>query len=304
MGKNDTPYFLHPNRKQYVNSYVIDSGVYGEYARDKLAQERHEIVEEKVTFGGYLKYLRELKDSPFDSYKKIDFYMTYDRHPEHFKAASDANFKKLRDLEGAGFNPIPVIHDHVDDPKKYIGNKKYPLVCIGSAMLRNVGDAGHLINALHANNQKVHCLGQPFYDLAYYPVSSCDSAMWATEGMKGRIYWWNELQDHKDENKTCMIYFPKKEQEKVGRLCGRPWSDRSKFGDPLSYSNNQFPQHYKDGLSEYLKIFNLEVEELFEANVGTEASKNRQLINLYFFGVVLQEKITEAHRQRGFDTDW
>jgi hypothetical protein len=45
------------------------------------------------------------------------------------------------------------------------------------------------------------------------------------------------------------------------------------------------------------ETFDMNPEELFN-----DCSK-REMVNMYFFGVKLQQEITKAHAEKGFDTD-
>jgi len=135
----------------------------------------------------------------------FNFYFNFDE--DYSRNGFDVNLRNQLDLEKAGLNPVPVVHDcNGDEISYYIANKhKYPIVAIGSGELENANVAvlKRIVDRLYSNGVKVHFLGcTRFEKLAKLPVFSADSSTWKHSGSKGPLLYWNPHKhsfDKKDE---------------------------------------------------------------------------------------------------------
>jgi len=222
-----------------------------------------------INFRGYMSYLRLFAD-------KVDFYFNFD---EDFSPGGfEMNFRYQVDLENAGYNPVPVIHDcYGPEIQTYI-HRGHKLVAIGSGELARAGldELRHIVDLLYRNGIRVHFLGCTQYEkLAYLPVYSADSTTWNRTGTSGRIFYWNPQK--MGYNKLDKIAMDDKPPKRLTKLHIRNYPFR--------------PQ-----LEEYLgRELDLDINDL----LGKKRHFNRALVNLHYF-VLLEELINQKHQEQGF----
>lgn len=164
--------------RRLIDGLIMDSGTY------TLNQNRKK-YRGSITFEGYRSYLGQFSD-------KVDFYFNFD---EDFSVNGfERNFGYQIDLEKAGFNPVPVVHDCYGPEIQTYLNRGHKLIAIGSGELKHAGVAElyRIVDGLYQKGIKVHFLGCTQYEkLAYVPVYSADSTTWNRTGSSGRIFYWN-----------------------------------------------------------------------------------------------------------------
>lgn len=248
--------------RDHFNDLIMDSGTFTlNKARRKYRR--------KITFGGFKSYLNMFAD-------KVDFYFNFDEDfsPEGF----ETNFANQLDLEGAGYTPVPVIHDcYRDEIQTYI-DRGHKLVSIGSGELAHASqdELYRIVDDIYQEGVKVHYLGCTAYDkLAYIPVYSADSTTWNRTGTSGRIYWWNP--ERYGDNKKDEIALDDKVPKKK-----------------VKYHVRHYP--FLRQLEEYLySELGLCIHDL----LGEKRFLNRCLVNIHYF-VLLEELINQKHKEQGF----
>lgn len=262
--EQQTSSLMFENRAM-VDGLIMDSGTYTLNCNPvKYAN--------SITFGGYKAYLKLFAD-------KVDFYFNFDA--DFRKIGFSTNFGYQLDLENAGFNPVPVIHDCYGPEAQYYIDRGHKLVAIGSGELKHAGldELRHIVDPLHRAGVKVHFLGcTEFEKLAYLPVYSADSTTWNRTGTSGNIFYWNPKGiGYKKLDKIALD---------DGVLRG---------GAKFHIRTYPFRRQLEEYLSQELK---LGLDDLY----GKEQHINRSLVNLHYF-VLIEDYINRKHKEQGFNTE-
>ena len=191
--KNENFGFMETHRSK-IDSLVLDSGTW--------PLNNTESSSSSVSLEGYMSYL-----SNFHRY--FDYYFNFDS--DHSIDGFETNINNQIELEEAGLNPVPVIHDiYGEEVDCYIDNG-YTMVAIGSSQVNSPDDIESVVDKLYAAGIKIHLFGRSSYRfLAPYPLYSCDSTTWALTGGYGYMHYWNP--NKKSNDKTDKIYLEEKEK--------------------------------------------------------------------------------------------
>jgi hypothetical protein len=222
-----------------------------------------------VTLEGYKKYALA-----FGHY--FDFIFNFDS--KFTEDGFETNIDNQRRLEEAGLHPVPVVHDIYGDEVNHYIEKKYPLVAIGSFQITSIGSLQMVVEKLHRAGIQIHLFGNTSFEfLAPLPIHSCDSTSWAMRSSYGYIRYWNPA--NKGVNKTDEIYL----EEYLNDLSQKK----------ITISKYKF----RDQLNEYLgRELGLTVEDLYKGKFY------QWLVNTHYY-TELEERMTELHKQKGFDTE-
>ena len=185
-------------------------------------------------------------------------------------------------LEDAGLNPVPVVHDiYGPEIDQYI-QAGYKRIALGSTQITTQEIMAHVIRCFDGTGIDLHTLGKSGWDLmAYFPIASSDSAMWARDGGYGYLRWWNPNREKDD--KTDRIY----------------------MGEFISTEHKHvfeyFTYEYKEDFDAYLmNTFELEYYDFFGKGIdGKSNAYNKMLVNMYYY-VQLEEEINKMHQKFGF----
>ena len=246
--------------KDHFNCIMLDSGAWTLNSNRKK-------YEKIITFRGYKSFLKIIAP-------RVDHYYNFDE--DFSKNGFETNLRNQLDLEDAGFNPIPVIHDCKGEEIQYYIDEGYDYVAIGSGELAYapVYKLKGIVENLYNNGVKVHFLGKTdFKKLALMPVYSCDSSTWAQAGSRGNhINYWNPKRMRFD--KTDNVYLDKDFLKK--------YPFRLQFEE---YINREFGFYLEDLLD---KTILLAVRQLC-----------MQMLNIHYF-VVIEKLISEKHQELGY----
>ena len=180
-------------------------------------------------------------------------------------------------LEAAGVEPVPVIHNiYNDDTDKVtargLASHKAVAIgqCTGRTSMRNIRP---VVEKLHGAGAKVHFFGSSEFRLmAQLPIATCDSTSWCKYPSMGIVLYWNPKKTGFD--KTDKIHFPK-------------------LQDAPSPQGSQYYNKYG-----YLKDF----EEYLDNNLGltttdllgNNADLYRGVVNMLYY--CLLEKLITQHQ--------
>lgn len=180
-------------------------------------------------------------------------------------------------LERHELNPIWVVHNIYNNEFQYCIDRGFKLIALGSTQITSQKIMAHVTRILDGTGIKVHTLGKSGWDLlAYFPISSSDSAMWARGGGYGFIYYWNPRRQ--GEDKTDRIYL----EEYLNPNC--------------THKNSYYSYEFKEDFDAYLlNTFNLKYYDFF----GKGAAYNKMLVNTYYY-VQLEKEINKMHQHFGF----
>ena len=253
---------LISKHRSLIGGLILDSGTYtlnsnpGKFA-------------DKITLSGYQAYLQQLESH-------FDFYFNFDQ--DFSRNGFEINLANQLDLERAGLNPVPVVHDCYSDEIQYYIDRGYELVSIGSGELADadVYELYRIVNKMHSKGIKVHFLGCTDYQkLAYVPVYSADSSTWNHAASRGHLLYWNPLKPGIDKkDKICFIYdLPKK------------------------YMANHIDHHPHQG--EVEAYLNQELGYSIPELKGSAGYLKRLVANIHYY-VQLEKRIAAKHRELGF----
>lgn len=269
----DRPMDYTKTYRGMINGLILDCGAYSINNNNRLSLSAREIESDKF-FLQYCDYAERKQ-------KEYDFLFSFDDDfsPNGF----NHNMQRLIDLEAAGVEVVPVIHNlHNHEIGFFIEAKpRYPIVAIGQCQGDNRNDARVLFNAvdkLYSEGIKVHLFGITTPSLiSYVPAYSCDSKAWLDYASRGRALYHNPESGFL--NKEELIYFPAKQN----------------YGDP---GNAVYYKEYKhmDAFLDNIKSkLGLGLEDLIAKQ--TQAM-SLSLVNVLYF-LELEERITEDNRLRG-----
>ena len=252
--------FLHTYRDK-IGKIILDSGTWT-LNKAKGSEAKY------ITLDNYMRYLKRFGHL-------FDFYINFDS--DFTESGTEINQYNQMVLEDAGLHPVPVVHDiYGPEIDQYI-KAGYKTVALGSSQIRTQGDMAHVTRRFDGTDIEIHTLGKSGWKLlAYFPLSSSDSAMWAREGGYGYLCWLNPKR--KGDDKTDRIYLE----------------------EFLSVSNSHkysyFTYEYKEDFDAYLlNTFGLKYYDFF----GKGFAYNKMLVNMYYY-VMLEEEINKIHQKFGF----
>ncbi|HBT88144.1 MAG TPA: hypothetical protein DEB50_06660 [Desulfobacter sp.] len=256
--------------RDMISSLICDSGAFTKnFANAKTAA--------KISLDGFIAFAKQ----PFIR-KAFDFIFNYD---ENFNLDGfETNLRNMWKMKNADIDSVPVVHDYlgvVFNEIEYYLQKGYKLIALGYSEHKMTDGKDNIqaaVSRIVSKGSRVHLLGISSYDiLADNPIHYSDSSSWAQEGLYGNILWWNPNKPSKGENKTDRIRF----------------LDRENSHKRHNRHIGNYP--YVEELQVYLKDqLGMTLLDL----CGHDKEFNRQLVNVHFF-VELQDRVREAHRQRG-----
>jgi hypothetical protein len=257
--------FLHTYRDK-IGKIILDSGTWT-LNKAKGSEAKH------ISLDNYMRYLKRFGHL-------FDFYFNFDS--DFTESGTETNQYNQKILEDAGLNPVPVVHDiYGPEIDQYI-EAGYKRIALGSSQIHTQRDMAHVTRRFDGADIEIHTLGKSgFKLLAYFPISSSDSAMWAREGGYGYLCWWNPKR--KGENKTDRIYL------------------EEYLSTEHSRQHLYFSYEYKDDFDAYLwDTFGLKYYDFFyKDNEGKSNVYNKMLVNMYYY-VMLEEEINKMHQKFGF----
>ncbi len=262
-------YDMIDTNRDETDGLILDSGAY-------TANFASANTYPKIDLDGFISYCKKPTVN-----QSFDFIFNYD---EDFNLDGfETNFRNMRIIEDNGIDVVPVAHDYTGEYFDEIGfylQSGYKLIALGFSVHKQRDKKNNITNAVYRiyySGARVHLLGISSYDiLADIPVHYCDSSSWAQEGRFGNIIWWNPHMT--GQNKTDRIRFLDKEDS----------HDR--------HAHHIGNYKHLDELEFYLKDqLDMTIADL----CGHKKDFNRQLVNVHFF-VQLQDRVREAHEQRGF----
>ena len=248
-----------------LDGLIMDSGTFTLNQNPKKFQKF-------ITIGGYKSYLGQFAGM-------VDFYFNFDE--DFSNNGFTTNFGHQLDLEHAGLDPVPVVHDcYGPEIQTYI-NRGHKLIAIGSGELKYAGkdELYRIVDGIYQKGIKVHFLGcTQFEKLAYIPVFSADSTTWNRTGGAGRIFYWNPNRiGYKKLDKIAL--------------------DDSTPKRLTKYHIQNYP--FSDQLENFLyQDLGLSISDL----TGENALFNRALVNIHYF-VLFEEWVNRKHKEQGFSFD-
>lgn len=252
--------FLHTYRDK-IGKIILDCGTW------TLNESKGADVK-SITLDNYLRYLLRFGHL-------FDFYFNFDS--DFTESGTETNQYNLKVLEDAGLNPAPIVHDiYGNEIYQYI-SAGYKRIGLGSSQITTQDIMAHVTRCFDGTGIDLHTLGKSGFELlAYFPISSSDSAMWARSGGYGYIHYWNPKREGDD--KTDRIYM----EEYLS----------SKHSHIFSY----FSYEYKDDFDAFLlNTFGLKYYDFF----GKGNAYNKMLVNMYYY-VILEEEVNKMHKKFGF----
>lgn len=221
-----------------------------------------------ITLDNYMRYLKRFGNL-------FDFYINFDS--DFSASGAETNEYNQMVLEDAGLNPVPVVHDiYGMEIEKFI-TAGYTRVALGSSQIKNQDIMAHVTRFFDGTGIDLHTLGKSGWNLmAYFPIASSDSAMWARDGGYGYLRWLNP--NLKSDDKTDRVYM----EEYLSTV--------------HKHEHEYFSYEYKDDFDAYLlNTFNLKYYDFF----GKGNAYNKMLVNMYYY-VQLEEEINKMHQKFGF----
>jgi len=226
-------------------------------------------TDSSITFNGYLGYSKR-----YGQYYDRIYNFDCDFSDEGF----DTNIYYQKRMEDAGLNPVPVVHSIHNHEVDYYIKQGYETVALGSPQITDFGTLSYIMNKFKGTKIKVHLFGNTSFEfLAYFPIYSCDSSVWAQAARFGEIVWWNP--NKKGQNKTERIYI----EEYM--------SHDSKANPISSYLHR----------AELLKYLYEEIGVTESDLLGYDGTLFKQLVNVHHY-LRLEEIINQIHREKGFWT--
>jgi hypothetical protein len=250
------------DHRNLIGSLILDSGTYSLYNnREKYSR--------KLTLAGYKGFLKHLG-------KHFDFCFNFDE--DYSRNGFHVNFVNQNDLEKAGFEPVPVVHDCYGSEIQFYIDQGYRMIAIGSSELKNENyqELYRIVEKPYSQGVKVHFLGSTeFLKLAFVPVFSADSATWNHAGCRGHLIYWNPNISGPDKT------------EKI----------RFNYGLPKRLLKNHIDTHpQREEIEEYLgRELGLTIDQL----KGSKGVFYRRLANIHFY-VQMEKRIKARHRALGF----
>ena len=252
---------LHRNK---MCSLILDSGAYT-LNKSEWARRPKNLLKEYAVFAGYTTQF-------------YDFIFNLD---ENFSMRGyEENMLNQFDLENAGLDPVPVVHNLFNGEIERLIALDYDVIAIGQCEHgRNFKQLNSAVTRIHEADRKVHLFGVSELEiLQELPVWSCDSSSWAQYVQYGQVMWWNDA--NKDWSPWDVLYFPKKQDEH----------------DPTK-GKNYFSYAFKDDFDAYIwENLNLTIDDL----LGERRVLNRALVNILFYKE-METLVAAYHRDvKGF----
>ncbi len=247
-----------------INSLILDSGTW------TLNNTTNQALRKRLTVDDYKNYLSKVAN-------KCDFYFNFDS--DFSDNGSAINLENLRDLEKAGYHPVPVIHDIFGNEIDYYIKAGYKRVALGSAQIKSIDSLKAAMEKLTEADVKVHLFGNTRFDfLTSFPIDSCDSTAWANKGSYGFINYWNPKKQGIYRNDTIYL------EEYIA-------ADARKKNTLATYP-------FKEDLEAYL---DRELGITFHDLLGNDGAHFKRIANLHYY-VKLEGIINDIHRKKGFHT--
>ena len=247
-----------------IGSLILDSGAYT-LNKSKWAKKPKDILTAYAHFCSLT--------SPY-----YNFLFNLD---ENFTSRGfDENMYNQLDLEAAGLEPVPVVHNLYNGEIERLIDYGYDIIAIGQCEQgRNFRQLESAVKRIHGAQRKVHLFGVTELGvLQDLPIWSCDSSSWSQYVKYGQVMWWNDA--NKDWNPYDILYFPKTESE-----------------HEASKGKNYWDYRFRDEFDAYIsKNLNITIDDL----IGHEKVLNRSLVNILFYKE-MEMRVTAYHRDvKGF----
>ena len=197
---NDLKFLPYTKEHRHLmGDLILDCGAYT--LHDKFPDPMQRKTEAEKLFKAYVTYLKRAQD-------QFDFVFSMD---DRFDLDSlEHNLGRLYEMEEAGLNPVPVIHNIFDQTElNHFIDEGYKRVAIGQCKGRKeLDNLAPAVNAFHEAGVKVHLFGMTDPKLIrHVKADTCDSKSWLKYATVGQIKFWNHERDKMD--KTDMLYFPR-----------------------------------------------------------------------------------------------
>jgi len=247
-----------------INSLILDSGTW------TLNNTTTQALRKRLTVDNYKNYLSGVESC-------FDFYFNFDSDFSDNGYAT--NLANLKELEKAGYHPVPVIHDIYGNEIDYYIKAGYKRVALGSAQIKSIDSLEAAMEKLIKADIKVHLFGNTsFKFLTSFPLDSCDSTAWANKRSYGYINYWNPKKQGIYKNDAIYL------EEYMA-------ADTTKKNTLTTYP-------FKRDLEAYL---GRELGITFHDLLGNDGAYYKQIANLHYY-VKLEDIINDIHRKRGFHT--
>lgn len=218
---NYKPLFENGN----VDSIIIDSGAYTlNFATD-------ENLKSKISFGGYLKFL-----------KYINYFYAFSYDADFDEGGWLNNIKYFDIARGKNSELVPVIHSYgVNEIDAYL-EKGCEIIALGWSKYKKKEHISRCANYIYRHGAKVHLLGGTDYNiLKDNPIDYGDSSSWVQHSTYGDVVYWkngkkitfhffdlrNSIKNSQKEIDSFSSYI---KNETKGRLC----YDDLKFKNPIN----------------------------------------------------------------------
>lgn len=254
--------FLKINHKN-INSVILDSGAF-------TANFSSKPKELPFTLAGYKSFCQYYA-------KNYDYAINYDLDFE--KGEIWRNCIYLKELQDAGVNVVPVVHDYSGDELSFYLEEQYNTIALGYSLNEKTNANIKLQSeAIYRAGRKVHALGVSSYDwLAYSPIHFADSSSWSKYPAYGFLPFWNSSLSGND--KTHVLKFDDIKSSKKAKHHYKTYAHKQ---DLIEYLKERFGYKYIDLLS-------------------TKSIK-RRIVSIDYY-VQLQAAVTQSHSSLGFVTD-
>lgn len=254
------------DNRHLINSFALDSGTFSLNNPNQQGK--------SINLEGYKAFCTPSVRKQFNLIFNYDEVFTKD--------GFNINLENMRELEDAGIDVVPVVHDYSGEIFKEIEfylEMNYPVIALGSSSDKNkksiVQDA---VLRITNGGAKVHRLGiSSFQRLLETPVHYCDSSSWSQYVMFGDVCFWNQKKS--GNNKTDIIY--------IDDTIDISGSKKPKGVDLEKYD-------YKESFLDYIQNdLGLDRADLF----GHELHLNRSLVNIHYF-IRIQTELRKLYKSR------
>ena len=263
----------YKNNRQKINRLMLDSGTYTLYnqGKDRVG----DVIDPRTRKDAK----KHLKIDKYEGYLKLfgkpyDHVINFDQNYTNTSQAFDDNLRNLLILKKNNKNIVPVIHHFAGEELEYYLRKEHELIGVGSAHgYYNAADENEIFQRTFNARKKLHYFGWSKYDLASYPIYSCDSTTWKMEAIYGKIKFWDE--EKKDEDKTQTVFIGRNEKR-----------------------NTSENKEKKEKLKTYLKDkIGMNLNDLVNQD-GDLHPTHCQVVNMFFFTEI--EKIMTEKQKKLF----
>ena len=262
---NNLKFLPYTNEHRHlIGDLILDCGAYT--LQKKFPDPMQRKVEAEKLFKAYVTYLKRAQS-------QFNFVFSMD---DRFDLKSlEHNLGRLHEMEEAGLNPVPVIHNIYDQSElNYFIDEGYKRVAIGQCEGRKkLDNLAPAVNTFNEAGVETHLFGMTDPKLIrHVKADTCDSTSWLLYPKHGQVMFWNHERGKIDN--TDKLYFPKWQGEHA----------KSKGTNVYEYDHlGTFEAHLEENLRLELKDLPGDKERslLF-----------RQLVTAYYY-MELEKVVTE-----------